>query len=475
MAAPPGSDVSGFKRVREARESSAAAAVAKEPPTLRSDLARILLDEATHEKLCDVRLKSAIDGEEVPAVRAILGARSAPLLVLLRGGFAEGNSEVVKMQLRGATLFALVKYCYTDSFEMIPCSTFAPIYIELLAAANLYELKTLSSMVRKEVTRVLDSNHGLVGKYLQALVSTPNAKETSDGMGLLMDVEARIYRDMFGCLIANEDTCIFCLGLEALEFVVSKASCVDCSMADMFDLLKRWAEHANNRKRLSTDASSDLRRHISLQCLRPSFLRDVVVPTGLFGERQLASAYEQIAITAEAITAPQKFINVADTQKLCELKRLCGNGLTSPKYTTLVFVGDDRVIDYIMRNLGSNSCSSITDETKAEDKNAALNRLRDEAGHILITTYWEAQKFDIPRVDRVINYDMPATVEEYISGISYMVYAGCFGHDYATTFVNRRDHVAIRHIVELFTLHGLSFPVVLAKPNELVAAGMSVH
>jgi superfamily II DNA/RNA helicase len=128
-----------------------------------------------------------------------------------------------------------------------------------------------------------------------------------------------------------------------------------------------------------------------------------------------------------------------------------------------------------MRNLGSNSCSSITDETKAEDKNAALNRLRDEAGHILITTYWEAQKFDIPRVDRVINYDMPATVEEYIRGISYMVYAGCFGHDYATTFVNRRDHVAILHIVELFTLHGLSFPVVLAKPNELVAAGMPVY
>ena len=110
---------------------------AKEPPTLRTDLARILQDPATHEKLCDVRLKSAIDGKEVPAVRAILGARSAPLLVLLRGGFAEGNSEVVKMQLRGATLLALVKYCYTDSFEIIhTLPGFAAIYIELLAAAK---------------------------------------------------------------------------------------------------------------------------------------------------------------------------------------------------------------------------------------------------------------------------------------------------------------------------------------------------
>ena len=287
-------------RVREAREPSAAAAaaaaVAKEPPTLRSDLARILLDEATHEKLCDVRLKSAIDGMEVLAVRAILGARSAPLLVLLRGGFAEGTSEVVKMQLRGPTLLPLVKYCYTDEFKIAyKLKEFLPnaaICIELLAAANLYELKALSSMVRKEVTRVLEIDHALAGEYLQALVSTPNAIETSDGSGLLKLVQGRICEDLMGCL-----RCVWYLSLNALELVLSDER-LKAKMTDRFRILERWARDGTNSAAL-WDASKDVRRHIDLSMLRPSFLRDVVAPSGLFEPAQLAAAFAKIAIAAE--------------------------------------------------------------------------------------------------------------------------------------------------------------------------------
>jgi hypothetical protein len=301
MAAPPGSDVSGFKRVREARESSAAAAVAKEPPTLRSDLARILLDKATHEKLCDVRLKSAIDGEEVPAVRAILGARSAPLLVLLCGDFAEGTAAVVKMQLGGPTLRALVTYCYTDEFkiayklgELLP---YAAICIELLAAANLYELKALSSMVREEVTCVLKNNRAMAGKYLQALVSTPNAIQTLDGRALLECLQRCIHLDMVGCLMACEETGVSCLGLEALELVLSDER-LKASMTERFRILERWANHGTNHEAL-WDASKDVRRHIELSLLRPSFLKDVVALTFLFEPAQLAAAFAKIALAAE--------------------------------------------------------------------------------------------------------------------------------------------------------------------------------
>ena len=299
MAAPPGSDGWGFKRVREARESSAAAAaVAKEPPTLRSDLARILLDEATHEKLCDVRLKSAIDGEEVPAVRAILGARSAPLLVLLCGDFAEGTAAVVKMQLGGPTLRALVTYCYTDSFQIsFGTARLAHFCIELLAAANLYELKALSSIVRTNVTCVLKNNRAMAGKYLQALVSTPNAIQTLDGRALLECLQRCIQLDMVGCLMACEETGVSCLGLEALELVLSDER-LKASMTDRFRILENWANHGTNHEAL-WDASKDVRRHIDLSLLRPSFLRDVVALCGLFEPAQLAAAFATIAIAAE--------------------------------------------------------------------------------------------------------------------------------------------------------------------------------
>lgn len=442
---------------------------AKEPPTLRTDLARILQDPTTHEKLCDVRLKSAIDGKEVPAVRAILGARSAPLLVLLRGGFAEGNSEVVKMQLRGATLLALVKYCYTDSFDITRIGPDVAEYIELLAAANMYELEVLSSMVRNGVTRVLDSNPSLAGSYLQALVSTPNAKETDDGGLLLRHVQRHIYRDMFGCLIACEETGVFCLGLEALELVLSD-KCVQWVKTDLFHLLKRWTDHADNRKLLSTDASSDLRRHIPLELLRPSVLRDIVAPTGLFDQPHLAAAYEKIALTAEAMATPQKFLNVTNAQKLCELKRLCGN--SSPKYRTLVFVGHEEAVAYVMPHIATNSCSFITQSSNAEKKNAALNRLRNETGHILVTTYDEAVKLDVPQVDFVINYHLPTDVLDYIRGLKYMVYAGGGGAGAAISFVNNGiEAYTIRNLGELFQQHGKDMPAWLTNPSDLVACG----
>ena len=451
---------------------------ATEPPTLRSDLARILLDPTTHEKLCDVRLKSAIDGEEVRAVRSILGARSAPLLVLLRGDFAEGTSEVVKMQLRGDTLRALVEYCYTDEFKITETgrhSHNAATCIELVAAANLYELKALSTMVRNEVTILLDSNHGLVGKYLQALVCTPNAKETWDGKGILMHVQAHIHRDMKSCLLPNEGLGISCLGLEALEIVLSNFCCLACTTADQFDLLKRWAEYADNRKLLSTDASSDVRRHVSLGLLRPSFLRDVVVPTGLFDQPQLAAAYETIAITTEAMDAHQAFHYIENAKKFRNLSRLLFVNPPSKMYTTLVFVREDKICDTLSRSNFGKNCSFITRSSDENNKTAALDKLRNEyvcasPGHVLVTTYSEALKLDVPRVDRVINFDLPSSVEDYIRGISYLFFAGERGErrgaGFAISFVDHYDKITARRIVELFHLHRHDPPDVLTKESD---------
>ena len=126
-----------------------------------------------------------------------------------------------------------------------------------------------------------------------------------------------------------------------------------------------------------------------------------------------------------------------------------------------------RICDALSQSNFGNNCSFITRSSDEKNKSAALNRLRKRS-QILVTTYSEALKLDVPRVERVINYDLPSSVDDYIRGISYLYYAGkpraIAGS--AISFVNQYDKITARRIVELFHLHRHDPPDVLAKGSD---------
>jgi len=121
-----------------------------EGSALATDL-RVALLGGNADELADVHLESAVDGERVPAVRALLAARSAVMRKMLFGAFAEGQRRVVTVsEMQGATIKAVIEYCYTDQVEMLcqpPASASdAAALVALAVAADFFGLPALVTL-----------------------------------------------------------------------------------------------------------------------------------------------------------------------------------------------------------------------------------------------------------------------------------------------------------------------------------------
>jgi len=88
--------------------------------TLAAALKAALLDDAGQRDLfSDVTLVSGVDGERVPALRALLAVRSEFFKSLLyNDDFEEGRPlEVTVPHVEGETLRDVVEWCYTDDAQ----------------------------------------------------------------------------------------------------------------------------------------------------------------------------------------------------------------------------------------------------------------------------------------------------------------------------------------------------------------------
>ena len=88
-------------------------------------------------------------------------------------------------------------------------------------------------------------------------------------------------------------------------------------------------------------------------------------------------------------------------------------------YQTIIFCNTIRKVDYIKENLEKNNfeITCIHGKMTQVERDDIINEFRDGKTRILLTTDLLARGIDIPQVNLVINYDLPANKETYIHRI----------------------------------------------------------
>eukprot|EP01069_Polyplicarium_translucidae_P000885 Polyplicarium_translucidae@DN1431_c0_g1_i1.p1 len=175
---------------------------------------------------------------------------------------------------------------------------------------------------------------------------------------------------------------------------------------------------------------------LDIQKLASDFLRDYLFLT-----------VGRVGSTHENIT--QKVVYCEDHDKIHQLSKIIRDA--PPKHKILVFVETKRKVDEISTILQSHriECGSIHGDRNQAEREEALKMFR--AGHrdVLIATDVAARGLDIANVSHVINFDLPAMIEDYVHRIGRTGRAGNSG--VATSFVDSkcRDHF-LRELLGLF-------------------------
>ncbi|KAL8600995.1 hypothetical protein ACOMHN_030652 [Nucella lapillus] len=143
----------------------------------------------------------------------------------------------------------------------------------------------------------------------------------------------------------------------------------------------------------------------------------------------------------------QTFLQVDQFQKrehLCQILNEMGT------QKVLVFVGQKRNADFLASFLSQSGypTTSIHGDRLQREREEALRAFREGKSSILIATNVAARGLDIPEVAHVINYDMPADIDEYVHRIGRTGRCGNLGH--ATSFYNPdTDHAMVGHLVRI--------------------------
>jgi ATP-dependent RNA helicase RhlE len=125
---------------------------------------------------------------------------------------------------------------------------------------------------------------------------------------------------------------------------------------------------------------------------------------------------------------------------------------------TLVFVRTKRGADRLVKRLAANSVPAVAmhgDKSQAQREKALA---RFESGHVntLVATDVAARGIDVSGITHVINYDMPATREDYVHRVGRTARAGASGvgvtfvlHDQAREFAGMVGGLGLQRELEL--------------------------
>ena len=152
----------------------------------------------------------------------------------------------------------------------------------------------------------------------------------------------------------------------------------------------------------------------------------------------------RVGSTSENIT--QKIMYVDDMDKksaLLDLLSAENEGLT------LIFVETKREADnltdfLIMQDF---SATAIHGDRTQQERERALAAFRSGRANLLVATAVAARGLDIPNVTRVINYDLPSDVDDYVHRIGRTGRAGNTGT--AIAFFNRNNANIAKGLVEI--------------------------
>jgi hypothetical protein len=264
----------------------------------------------------DVNLQGT-DDMTIPAHRAILAARSQVFEKLLFGSFTEASDSEIRMGYDGRILQAIVEYCYTDEVAMLGEQTEDPCSLEqiktvtnLAAAADYFCFPKLHKRVTDWVLLRMDKNKQLA---LGFLITANNSRTAPELLHAAMDTIQNNFDD---CGIKDSKDFLGYLTPVLLEKIVSNEAIV-ADEVELFNLVASWAdcncdsrgdESAGNtiftREKRKEIASELVEKHICLENIIPSHLRDIVEPSGIVSSEKLLEAYKTHSLSLESEMAP---------------------------------------------------------------------------------------------------------------------------------------------------------------------------
>ncbi|KAH3902301.1 DEAD/DEAH box helicase SCDLUD_002121 [Saccharomycodes ludwigii] len=170
-----------------------------------------------------------------------------------------------------------------------------------------------------------------------------------------------------------------------------------------------------------------------IQQLAHDFLKDYIFCT-----------IGRVGSTSENITQKILYVEEHDKQNaLVELLDAEGPQLT------LVFVQTKRLADMLTDFLiiSGYKATAIHGDRTQRERERALSAFKNGAANILVATAVAARGLDIPNVKHVINYDLPADVDDYVHRIGRTGRAGNTGN--ATSFFNGENKKLAGDMVDL--------------------------
>jgi ATP-dependent RNA helicase RhlE len=150
-----------------------------------------------------------------------------------------------------------------------------------------------------------------------------------------------------------------------------------------------------------------------------------------------------------------RFVSVSHEAKV---DRLVAELSAPERGLTLVFVRTKRGADRLVKRLASSSVQAVAmhgDKSQSQREKALA---RFEAGHVntLVATDVAARGIDVSGITHVINYDMPATREDYVHRVGRTARAGAGGigvtfvlHEQAREFAGMVGELGLHRELEL--------------------------
>ena len=232
------------------------------------------------------------------------------------------------------------------------------------------------------------------------------------------------------------------------------------------DLLERGRVSLANIKYLVLDEADRMLdmgfepqiRHIVQECDMPdvpnrqtlmfsaTFPRDIQHLARDFLKDYIFLSVGRVGSTSENIT--QKVLHVEDEEKksvLLDLLSAGENGLT------IIFTETKRMADNLAEFLYDQNfpATSIHGDRTQYEREKALAAFKSGNRPILVATAVAARGLDIPNVAHVVNYDLPADIDDYVHRIGRTGRAGNVG--IATAFFNRNNRNIAKGMIDLLS------------------------
>jgi hypothetical protein len=273
-------------------------------------LAEALRALLTNEKYSDVTLKGT-DGILVKANRAMLAVRSPVFDRMLYGDFAEASKCVVDVGYSGDVLEEVIAYIYTDSAPILNEGSRQQSFddkgdkavrkvLGLMEAASFFCLSELGKKVQEYTCATLKTSP----LFCVAWYAACGDQETTSGALAVSDLAfEKIRLDPKLLLQASYVNLLSSSGLEELL----KDERVSADEYTLFLVLQAWTnaeteQCCNSRM----DSAAQLSKHLCLEHIDPTNLKQAVASSGLVTNDQLVEAYRRQALKEHDVSSYRK-------------------------------------------------------------------------------------------------------------------------------------------------------------------------